>query len=237
MPSLMTPTRRELLALLGWLPADAKNASPDASALGANTAIAGYGLIQSIRLLREIGFPVIEIHPMGVPEPTPGTFPGFEFDRISAHEKAAIRKALAGFRRVTTHLPYTGLEYFSSDASVAEAAVKRVDVALEASAYFNAAVAVFHPKPAPGHSPGQAWAVMIDRIRRWGDMAGKNGIRVALETGYPKSVTDFVRMVRKWTIRQSEPRWMSATSRSMRSLRPSARKTGPNPRRFAPTMT
>lgn len=194
----MNFTRHEFLPLLVALPAGLRaRVPPDASALGANTAIAGYSLMQAIRLIRQIGFPVIEIHPMGVPEATPGKFPGFEFDRTPVGEKTAIRKALAGFRRITTHLPYTGLEYFSSDAAVAAAAVKRVDVALDASAYFGAAVAVFHPKPGLGYSREQERPVMIERIRRWGEMAKNNGIRLALETGYPKSVRDFVGLVRE----------------------------------------
>jgi sugar phosphate isomerase/epimerase len=189
-------SRRQFLPLLGTLPLIARTTGLNESALGANTAIAGYGLLQAIRLLRAIGFPVIEIHPMGVPAPTPGRFPGFEFDRLSGAERLTIRKALSGFGRVTTHLPYNGLEYFSRDAAVARAAVKRVDIALEASAYFGAAVAVFHPKPGPGYSYPEERPVMIERIRRWGEMARTHGIRIALETGFPASVPEFVGLVR-----------------------------------------
>ena len=38
--------------------------------MGANTAMAGYGLSEAIGALRRLGFPTTEIHPMGVPEAT-----------------------------------------------------------------------------------------------------------------------------------------------------------------------
>jgi sugar phosphate isomerase/epimerase len=165
--------------------------------IGANTAITGWGLLEAIGLLRGIGFDTIEIHPMGTPEATPGKFPGFQFDALSSQQKQAIRSALRGFRLVTTHLPYTGLDYFAADDAVAEAAVKVVDIALEGSAYFGARIAVLHPKPGTGQTPASEWPAMLKRIRRWGDMARRHRMRIALETGYPASVKDFVRLVRE----------------------------------------
>jgi sugar phosphate isomerase/epimerase len=38
---------------------------------------------------------------------------------------------------------------------------------------------------------------MLRRIRRWGDMAQRHKIRIALETGYPPSVKDYVRLVKE----------------------------------------
>jgi sugar phosphate isomerase/epimerase len=168
-----------------------------ASQIGANTAITGWSLADSIALLHRIGFPVIEIHPMGKPEATPGRFPGFMFDELRAVQKASIRSALKPFRHVTTHLPYTGLDYFAKDESVAEAAVKVVDTALEGSAYFGAEIAVLHPKAGEGQTPESQWRAMLRRIRRWGDRAQKHKMRIALETGYPQSVADFVRLVKE----------------------------------------
>ena len=51
--------------------------------MGANTAITGWSLADSIALLHRLEFPVIEIHPMGNPAATPGQFPGFRFDQLS----------------------------------------------------------------------------------------------------------------------------------------------------------
>ena len=38
---------------------------------------------------------------------------------------------------------------------------------------------------------------MIKRFRHWGDMAQQRGFRLALETGYPLSVAEFVRLIRE----------------------------------------
>ena len=190
-------TRRTLLnsLLAGGIPSAGATIQP--SMIGANTAITGWGLFESIDLLRRIGFQTIEIHPMGTPEATPGQFPGFRFDALSNQQKREILAALRGFRHITAHLPYTGLDYFSADEAVAEVAARTVDIALEGSAYFGARVAVLHAKPGTGHTPASQWPTMLKRFRRWGDMARRHKMRIALETGYPTSVADFVRFVRE----------------------------------------
>ena len=71
----------------------------------------GYGLYQAIDLIRRLDFPVIEIHPMGRPDPVPRTFPGFQFDQLDRAEKTKLGRAQRRFRRITTHLPYTGLNF------------------------------------------------------------------------------------------------------------------------------
>src|SRR5262245_39043986 len=143
--------------------------------LGANTAIEGYGLIQAIDTLRELAFTAIEIHPMGVPEPRAEKFPGFEFDKLDQSQRREIRKALGGFRSVTTHLPYTGLDYMSASDEVGESSVRTVEVAMEATAFFGATVAVLHPQPLAEGTLDATWPRYLDRFRRWGDRARKLG--------------------------------------------------------------
>ena len=162
--------------------------------LGANTAMAGYGLYQSIEALRRLGFPTIEIHPMGVPQPTTGKFPGFEFDTLTAAEKTKIRQSLEGFRRITTHLPYTGLDPFSRDRQIAEQSLGKIKTAMEATAYFGAELAVLHviaPKDRPA---SEAWPLMVHQIREWGDYAAQHRFKIAFETGFPASVEAFLRL-------------------------------------------
>lgn len=190
--------RRNFLHLLAAQPAwllAAQRLSP--SQLGANTAITGWSLADSIDLLRKIGFPVIEIHPMGSPGATPGQFPGFRFDELTDTPKKSIKESLRGFRHVTAHLPYTGLDYFAADRSAASAATRVVDTALEGSAYFGAELAVLHPKPGSGQTLASQWPLMIEGFRRWGDMAQRRRMRIALETGFPLSIADFVRLIKE----------------------------------------
>jgi len=168
-----------------------------AAQIGANTAFAGYGIVQAIELLRKIDFPIIEIHSMGKPGPTPDVNPGFIFNELTAGQKASIRSALKGVPHVTSHLPYTGQDYFAKDGAVAAAAGKVVDMAIEGSAYFGAEIAVLHPKSTSGQTLESQWPIMIERIRRWGDLAKSHNMRIALETGYPPSIKDYVRLIQE----------------------------------------
>ena len=120
-------TRRLFLALAA---AAARKRWP----IGANTAVQGYSLQQAIRLLHELRFDVIEIHPMGRPEPTPKVFPGFQFQLLSDAQKREIRRELKPFKSITTHLPYTGLNWLSANAAEKQKAIDTGDIALEGSA-------------------------------------------------------------------------------------------------------
>jgi len=191
----MTPmTRRQTItALLGaFAAARLRAADLDASALGANTAITGYDFFEAVELIRKLGFPAIEIHPMGEIAATPGRFPGFEFDRLSSTDKRRMRKALEGFAHVTSHLPYTDLKTFSPFAPIREFSRGRVETALEGAAYFGSELCVLHAEPAP---LDETWNERLRLYRDWGDIAKKHGMTIALETGFPQSVKDFVRLI------------------------------------------
>jgi sugar phosphate isomerase/epimerase len=183
--------------LLSGLAQALRAATLDRSIVGANTALSGYGLYQAVEALRRIGFASIEIHPMGVPDPTPEKFPGFVFDRIPEAEKRKIRKSLEGFQHITTHLPYIGLNPFSEEREVAEASCLTIRTALDATAYFGAELAVLHAIAPKGRRLEEFWPVMIRRIREWGDFAGGRRFKLTIETGFPTSVADFVRLVRE----------------------------------------
>ncbi|MBI1788914.1 MAG: sugar phosphate isomerase/epimerase [Acidobacteria bacterium] len=154
--------------------------------LGANTAIEGYGLLDAIHTVKRLGFSALEFHTMGVPEPTPGRFPGFQFDRLDDGQRRLIRRALSGFRHLTAHLPYTGLDYMASEADA-----RTVEIAMDGAAFFGARLAVLHPQPVT-LSPRY-----LARFRQWGDRARGLGLRLGLETGYPRSVREFVSLIRE----------------------------------------
>lgn len=166
-------------------------------ALGTNTAMSGYGLYQAIDAVRRLGFPAIEIHPMGVPQPTPGKFPGFEFDTLTEVVKQRIGRSLEGFRHITTHLPYTGLSPFAKDSVLAELSLRKIKTAMEATAYFKAELAVLHVIAPKDRSAAEAWPMMVSQLREWGDFAAKHRFKLAFETGFPGSVEEFVRLARE----------------------------------------
>ncbi len=167
-----------------------------ASCIGANTYILGLSLYQAIDVLGELGFPVIEIQPMGQPNARPGKPPGFQFDQITKAEKERIRQALRGFMHITTHLPYQGLSFFSRASDEAQRSIRQLRIAMEATAFFGAGIGVLHVTRPKGWNLAAAWPSIVSECRRLGDLAAEGNFRLAIETGFPESVRDFVRLIK-----------------------------------------
>ena len=197
----MTSSRRQFLnsglAGIGVAAAPVRSADRglDPAIIGANPYFPGYGLYRSIGILHGLGFQTIELHPMGSPDARPGMPPGFEFDRMTDADKRRMKEVLQPFRYVSTHLPWVDTPYFSPFGPSHEYGVSRIDTALEASAFVGAEVANVHVQRSMYISLEQAWPMLIRTFRRWGDIARDHGFRLAIETGYPASVKDFVRLI------------------------------------------
>jgi sugar phosphate isomerase/epimerase len=157
----------------------------------------GFSLEESIRTIRELDFPVIEIQCMGELAGRPGKYPGFLFDQLTSAEKKKIAHDLRGFRTVTAHLPYTGLNYISTDSAKRESSVRTLETAMDGAGHFGARVAVLHPQPLEASEEGPRWEEYLNRFRVWGDRAKKLGFRLALETGYPRSIKQYVRLIQE----------------------------------------
>ncbi len=185
--SLMFPAGGALAAARGLDPA----------IIGANPYFPGYDLYRSIGVLHGLGFQTIELHPMGSPAATPGMPPGFEFERMTDAEKGRLREALAPFRYVSTHLPWVDTPYFSPFEPSHEFGARRIETALEASAFFGAELANVHVQRSAHISLEDAWPMLVRTFRRWGGIASDLGLKLAIETGYPESVRDFVRLVKE----------------------------------------
>ena len=192
-------SRRQLLqwvaagAAVGRVRAQGRGLDP--AIIGANPYFPGYDLYRSIGILHGLGFQTIELHPMGFTGAVPGMPPGFEIDRISEEEKERIKEAIAPFRYVSTHLPWVDTPYFSPFEPSHEYGVRRIDTALEATAFVGAELANIHVQRSAHVSLDHAWPKLLDMFRRWGGIAQDHGFRLAIETGYPESVKDFVRLV------------------------------------------
>lgn len=198
----MNANRRHFLqtALGGLLastcPGMAAERGLNPAVIGANPYYPGWDLYRSIGILHWLGFYTIELHPMGSPGAIPGMPPGFEFDRMSAQEKEKLKNALQPFRYVSTHLPWVDTPYFSPFEPSHEYGVRRIDTALEASAFVGAEVANIHVQRSAHISLEDAWPMLVRTFRLWGDKARDLGLRLAIETGYPESVREFVKLIR-----------------------------------------
>ena len=186
--------------------------SSDSPMIGSSAYILHLGLYEAIETIRELGFQAIELHPEGRAEPMPHRRPGFHFDRLREAEKQKLRKAVEPFRRVSIHLPFHGLRpfYWRRFPSVAEFSIEQLKIAMEATAFLGAEMAVIHgPTRLSGKDLEQAWPKILRLYREFGDMAAKRKFRLAIETGHPRggqagdmpisppSVSDFVRLIRE----------------------------------------
>ena len=190
--------RRFLSAALGGLGSAAMLCASrglDPAIIGANPYFPGYDLYRSIGILHGLGFQTIELHPMGSPGARDGMPPGFEFELLTDEDKRRIKDALSPFRYVSTHLPWVDTPYFSPFEPAHEFGVRRIDKALEASEFVGAELANIHVQRSAHISLDDAWPTLVGSFRRWGDIARDRGLRLAIETGYPTSVRDFVRLV------------------------------------------
>jgi len=170
----------------------AENLHPFApDALGANTAITGWGFFEAVAQIADLGYRTIEVQNLdGRLEATDGAFPGFRLDELNEEEKERIQDALKPFDQVTAHLPYPPeMNYIAPDGEEAAAALER---ALDAAAFVGAKAAVLHPQPS-GADLMANWSVAVERIRRWGAMAADRGFNLACETSMPASVPDLLR--------------------------------------------
>ena len=168
--SLMFPAGGALAAARGLDPA----------IIGANPYFPGYDLYRSIGVLHGLGFQTIELHPMGSPAATPGMPPGFEFERMTDAEKGRLREALAPFRYVSTHLPWVDTPYFSPFEPSHEFGARRIETALEASAFFGAELANVHVQRSAHISLEDAWPMLVRTFRRWGGIASDLGLKLAI---------------------------------------------------------
>lgn len=177
-------------------PALAAGRGLDPAIIGANPYYPGYDLYRSIGILHGLGFQTIELHPMGSPDARPGMPPGFEFDRMTDNDKERLKDALQPFRYVSTHLPWVDTPYFSPFEPSHEYGLRRIETALRASAFAGAEVANIHVQRSAHIGLEDAWPMLVRTFRRWGDLARDLGLRLAIETGYPESVREFVKLIR-----------------------------------------
>ena len=143
------------------LPALAAGRGLDPAIIGANPYYPGYDLYRSIGILHGLGFQTIELHPMGSPEARPGMPPGFEFDRMSESGKQRLKDALAAVPIRVNAPAWVDTPYFSPFAPSHEYGVKRIDTALQASAFVGAEMANIHVQRSAHISLEDAWPMLV----------------------------------------------------------------------------
>jgi len=168
----------------------------DKSNLGASTAsLANYSLPDAVAKIRDLGFETVELLAFDGARHSVGNLAGFWFNRMTEPGKAALRRALGGFKHIATHLPFIDIPLFSHNPDIADSCRKHLKMCIEGSAYFGATAAAVHVYPKSGFKFSEYWDEMLGAFRDLGDHAAKHGVKLGIETGCPSTINEYTQLI------------------------------------------
>jgi len=154
--------------------------------LSASTAcFAGATMEAALATAADMGFRAVELTLWGEAFHSVGRLPGMWWREAGEAERRVLRQAIEAFEVVDGHLPFVNCPLVSANKFVEELGRELIAEALDALAGLGGRVGVFHVAPCPVPSYADLADRLADACRWLGDRAGKAGVRVALETGYP----------------------------------------------------
>ncbi len=154
--------------------------------LSASTAcFAGATMEAALATAADMGFRAVELTLWGEAFHSVGRLPGMWWREAGEAERRVLRQAIEAFEVVDGHLPFVNCPLVSANKFVEELGRELIAEALDALAGLGGSVGVFHVAPCPVPSYDDLADRLADACRWLGDRAGKAGVRVALETGYP----------------------------------------------------
>jgi sugar phosphate isomerase/epimerase len=164
--------------------------------LGFSTAsLARTSLADACRLGLELGFKTIEFLGFDGYCHSQGPLAGFYFEHMAEGEREELRDLAAQFKHISTHAQFFELPLLSPNPSLREAAVRQLEIAIEAVAYLGGTTTVTHAGLKATHSLEESWEELVALYRRLGDQATERGARVTIETCFPARVDDFARLI------------------------------------------
>lgn len=172
----------------------AAGGSLEVERLGASTAcLAGLTLPEALGTLARLGFSTVEIIAYTGARHSVGPIPGFDYRAASPEEREAVYRATRGFRHLSAHMPFDGLQLFSSDAERRRSSLEQLKGAMDGLAYLEGSLAVVHAGwPERGSTYREIWPRMVETLRMLGDYAGERGLTIGLETMQPDSVPEYI---------------------------------------------
>lgn len=166
------------------------------SKIGPNLAsLANYTLRDALNITAELGFETVEIAAYTNATHSQGYVPGFWFDELSGEERGRLRRMVSSFSHLGIHAPFVGYPLFACDEWIEKESRRRVRVAIDATAFLDGSLTVIHANPRPNRQLHEYWDEMIQVFREIGDYAMAYGVRVGIETGFPDTVENFVRLI------------------------------------------
>jgi len=175
------------------------------SQLTSSTAsLSGFSFEQSLEKIAAMGFGGVEILTFTGKSHSVGPIPGVVVGQLSASERKRLRERVDRFEHVTTHLPFIDLRPVDANAELLEASQAAIRRGIADSGFWGAKIATLHVAAEKDYRT--AWKEILDVYRGFGDLGAKNNVRVAIETGAPNTVSDYLQL-----IRDVDHDWVGAT--------------------------
>lgn len=163
--------------------------------IASNTAsLADYPLYEAINQIREMGFGGIELLAFDGARHSIGDLAGFWFDELTQEERDQLKERLTGFHQIALHAPFIDLPLFTHNPGIQREAVSQIKEAIEAAWFFGAKVVTVHANRKTGFALEEFWSEMVDIFSALGDFAKGCGIQLGIETGYPNTVKDYLKL-------------------------------------------
>ncbi|MBI3694779.1 MAG: sugar phosphate isomerase/epimerase [Acidobacteria bacterium] len=116
---------------------------------------------------------------------------------LSKQEKDHLLSEVKRLQHVSTHLPFHGLRPATQDRAARKATLDLLHRAIDDSGFWGARVATVHAAPEPNMTYEQIWPDLLAVFRELGDHAAKYKIRLAIETGSPNTVKQYLALIRE----------------------------------------
>jgi sugar phosphate isomerase/epimerase len=165
------------------------------SQLTSSTAsLSGFSFEEALEKIAAMGFGGVEILTFMGKSHSVGPIPGIVVSQLSQREKNRLRERVGRFEHVTTHLPFHDLRPVDNNAALRESSQAVIRQGILDSSFWGAKTATLHVASEKDYRA--AWKDILDVYRGFGDLAAKNRVRLAIETGAPNTVTEFLQLIR-----------------------------------------
>jgi len=169
----------------------------DVSKVGASIAcFAGYSLEEAINKLSDMGFQTLEFLGFDGARHSIGILPGFWFGKLTNAEKENLKRAVSPFQNISIHAPFMSEPLVSYNDEIQKVALRQVKNSIDAIAYLGGSVTVIHVNSKPFFPLYECWDEIVNVCRELGDYAAERKVSVAVETGFPAGVEDFIKLIR-----------------------------------------
>jgi sugar phosphate isomerase/epimerase len=158
-------------------------------------SLANYTLYGALSRCAELGFSAIGFLAMAGARHSIGDLPGFGFDELKRTEREELRQATQPFRRVSLHAAFQDAPHVTYNRHIMETSKQLVKTPMEAAANLGADAVAIHVNSRPYFDAANYWNPLVAVLREQGDYGMLLCVRVGVETGYPRDLQSFLRII------------------------------------------